>query len=117
MYLAPILRKLDSSAPARQKTVEILGSLAKRVRSEAAVPIPVAAVLEIWAGPEGGPVPAPPSDLLRTMGMIFVEMGIARMSKDNAAKVLPLLVRGIGEGSGPWKASVFGVFLSVGYRV
>lgn len=109
-----MLRKLDSSAPARQKTLEILGSLAKRVRSEASVPIPVASVLEIWAGPDNGTAQAP-SDLLKTMGMVFVEMGIARMNKDETSKLVPLLVRGIGApGHGPWKSAVFGVFLSVG---
>lgn len=117
LYLPAILRKLDSSAPARQKTLEIIGSLAKRVRSEGAVVVPVAGILELLSGTTTATTTTtPPSDLLKTMGMILVEMGISRMDKEEAGKMLPMLVRGIGSGganSGAWRSAAFGVFLSV----
>ncbi|KAI9031501.1 proteasome stabiliser-domain-containing protein [Hyaloraphidium curvatum] len=112
-FLPAILLKLDSSAPVRQKALEVLGSLAKRARSEASLKVPVEGILDLWGDLAKAPKTGPPSDLLRTMGMVFVDIGVGRLDKDAQSRLVPLLVRGIGEGRGAWKMAAFGVFLSL----
>ncbi|TPX38193.1 hypothetical protein SmJEL517_g00223 [Synchytrium microbalum] len=89
IYLAPVLLKLDSPhASVKTKVTSICGHVNKRLKSNPAIKIPIAAVCDLWTNTQL-------SNFVKNFALIYLEMGFARASEQETQLLLPKLIRGI----------------------
>lgn len=107
VFLTPMLLKLGSPHPqVRQKVLGILTHINKRVKSRTDVKLPVEALLRQFQDPA-------PSSFVKNFTTLYIEMGIARMDKAEAAEYLPQLIKGIAARPPNQRLTLLHIILSV----
>lgn len=103
-YLAPLLLKLSSTSPeVRNKVVTICQHISTRVRPQS-IQLPVAALIKQYKEST--------HHLVRTFDLVYIQQGVGRLTTAQRAELLPVVAKGIAEGSGgEAQAQVFNLFL------
>ena len=86
--------------------MSICSHVNKRIKTTSQVKIPLAKLLDLFCTPTVG-------NLVRNFALIYIEMGVARMQDDEAAQVLPRLVKGISRRLVGQQVTLFHIILTV----
>lgn len=103
-YLAPLLLKLSSPSPnVRNKVITICQHISTRVKPQS-IQLPVAALIKQYKEAN--------HHLVRTFDLVYIQQGVGRLTTAQRAELLPVVAKGIAEGSGgEAQAQVFNLFL------
>ncbi|KAI9332879.1 proteasome stabiliser-domain-containing protein [Zopfochytrium polystomum] len=110
-FLSPVVAKLASPKPEiRNKVTSLCSHAMKRLKSSADLKVPVDALLNLMsASSEGGATNA----LVFNFTLLFLELGFARLSEDDAVTFLPRLVADISSRTSLQQKTLFHISLPV----
>lgn len=88
-FLVPVLSKLASPAPiTRNKVLEVLNHISKRVRSQTNIKLPLADLVQQYVAPDA-------SAFVQNLNIIYLEMAFDRATKEEQSAVAPTLLNGL----------------------
>ena len=74
-----------SSTAVKTKTMEILSHLNKRVKTNASIPLPLGALVKLFASSSTAP-------LVANFALVYIEMGLPRVGAADRADLIPTLL-------------------------
>lgn len=94
-----------SSAAVKTKTMAILSHVNKRVKSNVAIKLPLAALAKLFTAPATAP-------LVANFALIYVELGLPRVAAAERSALIPNLIVGISTRPAAQQDTLLGLLLS-----
>ena len=92
-------------ASVKTKTMGILSHLNKRIKANTAIPMPLPGLVRLFTNPSTAP-------LIANFALIYVEMGLPRISSTERAAILPSLLVGLARRPAAQQDTLLSLLLS-----
>jgi proteasome component ECM29 len=107
--LVKLLAKLQPGTPLQAKLMEILSHVNRRVKALPRLRLPMADLLQ-WLHGDGGGAGAP-GPMGQNFGMIYVEMGWARMEHSEQRSLIALVMHGLHKRAPRHQQAILGLLV------